>query len=190
MLMGFLGQRRQLTAEIEGLSERRTTLNGESQHATTSAKAAIKEQIIEVDRRTAAVNTALRAVDRAIANLGGESEARVAGGAPARTSVQVQPGSAIASTEPFTSVQSTAFYAGASTLLLVLGVAIGLWAARRFRREAESILALQSDVTGQLAKLSVGIDSVAVEVERLGEGQRFFTKAVTEGQTSTVNARG
>ena len=75
-------------------------------------------------------------------------------------------------------------------LLLLLGVGIGVSLARRLRREAaDSIKALRSELTDRLGKLTVGLDSIAVEVERIGEGQRYFTKALAEKQPVAVEPR-
>lgn len=51
--------------------------------------------------------------------------------------------------------------------------------ARRLDR-AGSAPKLQADVTGQLSQLSHAVDAIAVEVERISEGQRFTTKLLSE----------
>jgi hypothetical protein len=62
-------------------------------------------------------------------------------------------------------------------------VAIGLplaraWAARIGRMPAPS--AIPHEVTARLERMEQAIDSIAIEVERISEGQRFTTKLLAE----------
>ena len=62
-------------------------------------------------------------------------------------------------------------------------VAIGYPLARAFamrleRKPAGSAIPLE--VTARLERMEQAIDSIAVEVERISEGQRFTTKLLTE----------
>jgi hypothetical protein len=45
------------------------------------------------------------------------------------------------------------------------------------------ISALPGDVNDRLTHLEQSIDAVAIEVERIGEGQRFLTRLFTESGT-------
>jgi hypothetical protein len=76
----------------------------------------------------------------------------------------------------------------------ILGVAIvpimviGLPIARAYVRrvERESIAPppqLSSDITVRLERMEQAIDSIAVEVERISEGQRFTTKLLADRGT-------
>ena len=61
-------------------------------------------------------------------------------------------------------------------------VAIGLPLARAYARRMESQPArsISSDVAARLERMEHAIDSIAVEVERISEGQRFTTKLLAE----------
>lgn len=54
---------------------------------------------------------------------------------------------------------------------------------RRWLREPKHEAAAQveapSELTGRLAQLEQSVDAVAIEVERIGEGQRFVTRVLT-----------
>lgn len=52
--------------------------------------------------------------------------------------------------------------------------------ARRIERGEPGHLPLPSDVTDRLERMEQAIDSIAVEVERISEGQRFTTKLLAE----------
>jgi hypothetical protein len=61
-------------------------------------------------------------------------------------------------------------------------VAIGMPIARAFARRLESkpTTAIPADVAARLERMEQAIDSIAVEVERISEGQRFTTKLLAE----------
>jgi hypothetical protein len=61
-------------------------------------------------------------------------------------------------------------------------VAIGVPIARAFARRLESkpTTHIPSDVSARLERMEQAIDSIAVEVERISEGQRFTTKLLAE----------
>jgi hypothetical protein len=69
-------------------------------------------------------------------------------------------------------------------LFITLGVtAIGYPIARAFARRIDRDSArpkLPSEVTERLERMEQAIDSIAVEVERISEGQRFTTKLLAE----------
>lgn len=62
-------------------------------------------------------------------------------------------------------------------------IAIGLPLARAFARRLDQKpagTAIPTDVVMRLERMEHAIDSIAVEVERISEGQRFTTKLLTE----------
>jgi hypothetical protein len=46
------------------------------------------------------------------------------------------------------------------------------------RSTRQALTQLEAQVSSQHATLASGIDAIAVEVERLGEGQRFMSKVL------------
>jgi len=61
-------------------------------------------------------------------------------------------------------------------------IAIGMPIARAYARRLESkpTAAIPSDVTSRLERMEQAIDSIAIEVERISEGQRFTTKLLAD----------
>ena len=61
--------------------------------------------------------------------------------------------------------------------------------ARRIDRGSRAPQPLPAEVRQQLEQLSSSVDAIAIEVERISEGQRFTTKLLTErqGQPATLN---
>jgi hypothetical protein len=77
-------------------------------------------------------------------------------------------------------------HAGIHAALLLPGAYL-VWrlTSRRYglrtsRREGSEIPALSGDLIDRLTRLEQSIDAVAIEVERVGEGQRFMTRLFTE----------
>jgi hypothetical protein len=71
-------------------------------------------------------------------------------------------------------------------LFVMMGVTAVLWpVARAFGRKIDRD-SLQPkvppEVMGRLERMEMAIDSIAVEVERISEGQRFTTKLLSERQ--------
>jgi hypothetical protein len=69
--------------------------------------------------------------------------------------------------------------------IMVVLISIGIPMARAFARkmDAESRNPrLPMDVTDRLARMEQALDSIAIEVERITEGQRFTTKLLSEGR--------
>lgn len=61
-------------------------------------------------------------------------------------------------------------------------VAIGMPIARAYARrvEARPMHTIPADVRARLERMEQAIDSIAIEVERISEGQRFTTKLLAE----------
>jgi hypothetical protein len=69
--------------------------------------------------------------------------------------------------------------------IMVIVISIGIPMARAFARkmDAESKYpGLPTEVTDRLERMEHALDSIAIEVERITEGQRFTTKLLSEGR--------
>lgn len=65
-------------------------------------------------------------------------------------------------------------------LLAVLLFPIMIARARRLWRSANVVSAVPPELVAKMATMERGIDAIAVEVERIGEGQRFVTQLLAE----------
>lgn len=71
--------------------------------------------------------------------------------------------------------------------LCAIILAIGVPLARAFARKMDSESRnprLPTEVTDRLERMEQALDSVALEVERISEGQRFTTKLLSEGRSA------
>jgi hypothetical protein len=69
--------------------------------------------------------------------------------------------------------------------LCAIILAIGVPLARAYSRRMDSETRnprLPTEVTDRLERMEHALDSIAVEVERITEGQRFTTKLLSEGR--------
>ena len=80
------------------------------------------------------------------------------------------------------------------TVLHVVLLIVGAYAVRRLapRREADGAWRWQGassvarpDVSERLTRLESAVDAVALEVERIGEGQRFVTRLFTDQRAAS-----
>mgnify|MGYP003337610934 CR=1 FL=1 len=69
--------------------------------------------------------------------------------------------------------------AGMFMFIVLLPMSIA-FARRIWRRSAKATVVLPPEMADRMASLERGLDAVALEIERIGEGQRFLTQALAE----------
>jgi len=68
-------------------------------------------------------------------------------------------------------------------MIIVLSIGVPLVVALGKKWERQSQLPkVPNDMTDRLTRMEQAIDAMAVEIERISEGQRFTTKLLAEGQ--------
>ena len=125
------------------------------------------------------------------------AEKAAAEAAQARAQVQVQgngrqiiigpPSVPVAGTQqnfPFNQIPPQAEDIAIAFFVVIGAVIVGLpimrAIARRIERGAPQPAQIPNDVRQQLQQLSASVEAIAIEVERISEGQRFTTKVLTE----------
>jgi len=73
------------------------------------------------------------------------------------------------------------FGAFACAIILAIGVPLARAYSRRMDAESRNPR-LPTEVTDRLERMEHALDSIALEVERITEGQRFTTKLLSEGK--------
>jgi hypothetical protein len=79
------------------------------------------------------------------------------------------------------------FLAGMFMVVVLLPISIA-WARRIWRRGAAVVTALPQEIYDRFTRLEQSLDSIAVEVERVGESQRFLTRMQSEQQARALGA--
>lgn len=66
------------------------------------------------------------------------------------------------------------------TVFVMMPLAVG-FARRLWKKSATAMMEIPAELSQRLTRLEHAVDAVAVELERVGEGQRFVTKVLGEG---------
>lgn len=72
------------------------------------------------------------------------------------------------------------FVAGMSTLLCVTHIVVTLIKRRSQRPPDAGVSHRLDEIAERLARLDTSVDSMAVEIERISEGQRFTTRLLAD----------
>lgn len=181
-LIPLLGHRSSLQMDMSRYEAQIDVLSRRLNQTTGAEHDVVERQLSAAEHQLEATKAALAVVDRELSgHQGGVSEyvSISANESPEviRT-VRVVDG---ASGEFWVSgVSNEAMYAaGGAGGILLLGMLSLLVYMRHFARSTREALSLvERQVSSQHATLASGIDAIALEVERLGEGQRFMSKAL------------
>jgi hypothetical protein len=158
-----------LLDQLEPLEERRTELTSQLEERPTAdpvARQGVQQQLATVDQRIAEVGLQLAASEREIARVAGIPGAAVE---PPPPPDEDGPSEAFA-------IIGVAF-----TTLVLFPIAIA-HARRIWRRSVKAVVAFPAEMADRFTRLEQTVESVAIEVERISEGQRFVTRIMTEGR--------
>lgn len=168
----FVAQRSELRDQLEGLHDARQDLSRElRQPISGTDRTGIEQHITEIDARITALNQQIAAADAQVA------KAAAVPGAVVREPPYRRPGPP----------EEVFFLAGMFIVIVLLPLSIAM-ARRIWRRSSATMAALPRDLMERLTRLDQSVDSIAVEVERIGEGQRFVTRVLAERPAEAIGA--
>ena len=72
-------------------------------------------------------------------------------------------------------------------MTLALALPISIASAKRILRRTPRTTPVPSDVTMRLERIEQAVDTIAIEVERISEGQRFVTRLMAERPSSAAS---
>jgi hypothetical protein len=75
-----------------------------------------------------------------------------------------------------------AFVLGGIFMIIVFLPLSIAYARRIWRRGAAVVTSIPKEISERLFRMEQAVEATAVEVERIGEGQRFLTRLFTEGE--------
>lgn len=160
-----VAQRSELGEQLERLHETRSGLSERLQDPMVTGvdRTGLEGRIAAIDARIVAVDKQIATADADVARAAGV------------------PGAVVDDPPvPRDGPPEEVFVLGGMFIVVVM-LPISLAYARRiWRRSAAAVSALPQEVMERLTRLDQAVDSIAVEVERIGEGQRFMTRVLAE----------
>ena len=170
-----VAQRSELGEQLEQLQHTRRELSGELQNPEVAAA-----DRTGIEARLTAVDARIQTLDKQIATAN-EAVARAAG----------VPGAVVEEPRFDRPGPPEEAYVLSGMFIVVVLLPISLAYARRiWRRSAAAVTSLPQEVIDRLTRLDQAVDSIAVEVERIGEGQRFMTRVFAEKGSAAPAALG
>jgi len=176
MLEAARAQRNELRNQLENAENRRENLTDQLSDVPLTdgaARAGIEQRIRDTDARIASL-------DKEIAT----AEQRVAAAAAVPGATYEPPPVNIVRRGP---PEEAWFLGGMFIVLVMLPLAIAQ-ARRIWRRPAPFSQEMPAELTDRLNRLEQAVDAVAVELERVGEGQRYVTRVLTEQPQRALGA--
>jgi hypothetical protein len=175
VLRAARAQRDELRDQLENLEERREELVGELRGADGPARSGIERRIAEIDQRVSEVDRQLAAADLNVARA---------------TAI---PGAVVPKPPPVPEredpVEAIGMVAGLLTVFVLFPLTIA-YARRIWRRGALAVAELPKVLAERLTRLDQAVDAIAIEVERISEGQRFLTKVMTDSNAGRAIGTG
>lgn len=167
-LLPLLGHRTQLRMDMQSLEERQMQLAKRLEQTSGREHQVIETQLSSVEQQLEATRVAISVID---ARLSGQPQ------------VVTHTATAIAPPQVFVGgggLSDEFIWANYGSVVLIALLMVGVlgYMRRIARVTREAMAAIERQVSSQHATLASGIDAIAVEVERLGEGQRFMSKAL------------
>jgi hypothetical protein len=168
-LIPLLGHRASLRSDAINYEQRRDELVRKVEQSTGREHDRAEQELVSVEQQLEATRQAINVIDRQL--LGRETiVTQAVAEAPPQVFQFGSPGLP----------GEVVWAAGGAGGLLLLGMLSLLVYMRHIARTTRHALSLiEGQVSSQHATLASGIDAIALEVERLGEGQRFMSKVLT-----------
>jgi hypothetical protein len=168
-LDALVARQSELQQQLNMLRAQQSELRRLAQTSDQAVRTASRGELGQVNLQIAQVRTTLAVVQAEIRNKTG-----IATAPPPDQNKPVIPGEAIAA-------MSVVF-------MLAVLMPISVAFARRIWRRTSAPKQAEDTVSPRLDRLENAVDAIAIEIERISEGQRFVTKVMTERAAPRANA--
>ena len=176
-LQALKNRREALSDQLNSATNRRNSLAQRVRRAEGADKAGLEQRMQFLDRR-------ILQLESDIAVTGQQLTAAPAEVLAASTSAPFRG-------RPIDFRGGRAINLGPALFLVALISAIGFTWLRMFRRQMRDSTSFHDPDTAQrLARLENAVDTIAVEVERVAEGQRFLTRLLAESNSAPAHYPG
>ena len=166
-----MAQRHELSDQLERLQDARNNLSEKLSDPMVAGadRHGLEARIGDIDQRISAVDKQIAAADQQVAQTAG-----IPGAVVPRPIIHE-------SNEP----PMPMVLGGMFIFFCLFPLAIA-WSRRLWRRGAAAVAAMPADLMDRISRLDQAVESIAIEVERIGEGQRFMTRVFTESGARIV----
>lgn len=165
----YRAQRRELGRQMETLEDTRQSLS--SRLADPAVAGADRKGL---EQRISSLDERISSIDKQIS----EADALVAKSAAV-------PGAAVDPPPiPRTGPPEEVFVLGGLFIVVVLLPLSIAYARRIWRRGAQVVTSIPRELVDRIARVEQTVEATAIEIERIGEGQRFITRVFTEGSAA------
>lgn len=158
-------QRRELTRQMDELEGQRSQISSQLQdpQVTGADRKGLETRIGDVDSRISSLQKSISEADANVAKAAGI------------------PGAAIDLPEPpRNGPPDEAWVLGGMFIVVVLLPLSIAYARRIWRKGGQVVAAFPKEIAERMNRVEQIVESTAIEVERIGEGQRFMTRVLTE----------
>ena len=175
---GFRAQRRELSNQLDELQDRRREITSQMEDLAPGSpeRTPLEARLKDVDAR-------INSVDQMLA--GNSAQLAQAAAVPGAVIEQPPPPTIVREGPP-----EEAYVLGALFMVIALLPISIAFARRIWKRSAAAITSLPRDISDRLMRMEQAVEATAVEVERIGEGQRFLTRLFTEGEGARMLGAG
>jgi hypothetical protein len=168
-LSALIAQREELSNQLTNVASRRSSLSEQIRNAPDGAsRTGLEDRIRVLDQRIVTLESDLAAIGRQIAAASPEL----------LTEVHTPPSGG----DDF----EEGFFAGGFSAAFTLLPIFYLYLRRRWKKKGLKGKMGKPDMSSEsaqrLERLENGMESIAIEIERVSEGQRFVTRLLSEGQ--------
>jgi hypothetical protein len=172
---GFKAQRNELNSQLEDLQSTRREITSQLEDipAGSPDRVPLEARLKEIDARTSAVDQMLAG------NAAQTAQAAAIPGAVVERPPIIEQGPP----------EEAYVLGGIFMFIVLLPLSIAL-ARRIWRRSAAVVTAFPRELADRLSRMEQAVEATAVEVERIGEGQRFLTRLFTEGEGARMIGAG
>jgi len=164
---GFKAQRNELSNQLEELESTRRDITSQLNQVSQGApeRKGLEARLTDVDARISAVDQMMASNAAQIAT------------ASAIPGAVVEPPPIVRDGPP-----EEAYVLGAIFMFVFFLPLSVAFARRIWRRSAAVVTSFPKEIAERLSRMEEAVEATAVEVERIGEGQRFLTRLFTEGE--------
>jgi hypothetical protein len=164
---GLKAQRNELKGQLDDLQNARREITGQLEDIPVGSpdRAPLEARLKDIDARTSAVDQML---------AGNAAQVAQAASIPGAV---VEPPPFVRQGPP------EEVYILSTIFIFVFFLPISIAFTRRiWRRSAAVVTSFPKELAERLSRMEQAVEATAVEVERIGEGQRFLTRLFTEGE--------